>query len=373
MSPSYLFSVSTDGVLETRTIMYKILVSTTASEKVLPIGKALREIGYNVCLFDASIRSPIDKYIFRPTNKMLWNLRLMDKGRSIGGSSLYCNKIYRTKALLQLVDEYKPDCIIFVIGFKPSYEGLEILRTKVKKICGWWILTSRWINIEEREHTLYDAFFLFRKEFVPIAKDRGFNAFYRPHVVNDYVFKNINITSEEKKLYGSDVIFVGGQTPPRRKVVDILSNLNIDIRIYGPNWRRYYIFQPRVLRAIKGIGLYGDELVKHYVASKIVLNISGWFTEKAYEMNQRIFDVPACGGFLLTDYMDELESFFKIGEEIEAYKSVEELIDKIQFYLKHEDIRERIAIKGYEKAQRLPTWKDWAKEVVRLSGLPVQG
>lgn len=350
--------------------MYKILISTTASESVLPIGRAFRDIGYDVCLFDASIRSPIDRYIFRPTNKMLWNLRLMDKGISIGSRTPYCNKNFRTRALLELVDEYKPDCIIFVIGFKPSHEGLETLRPKVNKILGWWILTSRWINIEEREHGLYDAFFIFRKEFVPIAKARGFNAFYRPHVINNYAFKKIDMTTEEKKLYSSDVVFVGGQTPPRRKVIDAISNMDVDIKVFGPKWQRYYLFKPQVLRNIKGIGLYGDELVKHYIASKIVLNISGWFTEKAYEINQRIFDVPACGGFLLTDYMDELESFFKIGEEIEVYRTMEELIDKIQFYLRHEDIRERIAIKGYERVQRLPNWRDLAKEVVKLSRLP---
>jgi len=350
---------------------YKILLSTTVEKQNLPLGRALRDIGYDVYIFDATIRSPIDRYQFRPINKILWNLRLMDKRKSIGTNSPYCNKNFRTNAVLKAAEMFKPDCIIFEIGFKPSCEGLEILRSKVDKIAGWWTMTTNWINIEERERDFYDAFFFFSEEFVPMAKNMGFNAFYLPHAVNDYIFKKIDLTPSEKKPLQCDLAFVGAWQRPRQMVIDAIAPIGIDMRIFGPKWLKHNIFKPTILKTIKGKWLRENEVAMQYTASKIVLNINSWFTKKAYGINQRVFDVPACGAFFITDYVKELEGYFKIGEEIETYSSIEELIDKVNFYLKHEIARERIAQKGYEKAQRLPTWRDRAKEIAKVLELPL--
>lgn len=349
---------------------YKILLSTTVEKQNLPFGRALRDIGYDVYIFDATIRSPVDRYIFRPINKVLWNLRLMDKRKSIGSNSRYCNKHYRTESVLKAVDEFKPDCVIFEIGFKPSREGLEILRGKTRKIVGWWTMTTNWINIEEDEKDYYDAFFFFTEEFVPMARSMGFNAYYLPHAVNDYAFKRINLTDVEREKLKCDVTFVGAWQRPRQRAIDAISKMKIDLRIFGPKWIKRNVTKPLVLKRIKGKWLSENEVVKQYVASKIVLNINSWFTRRAFGINQRIFDVPACGAFLLTDYVEEIEKFFKPGVEIETYASIEELVDKIHFYLKHDGMREKIARKGYERAQKLPTWRDRASEVARYLEIP---
>ncbi|MFN3395440.1 MAG: glycosyltransferase [Thermodesulfovibrionales bacterium] len=348
---------------------YRILLSTTI-ENTLPIGRALHDIGYEVFIFDATIRSNIDRFLFRPTNKILWNLRLMDKNKSVGTKSRYCNKNYRTDAVLKAVNEFKPDCVIFEIGFKPSYEGLVKLRKSVSKVAGWWTMTTRWINIEEREAKLYNAFFFFSEEFVHIARDKGFNAYYLPHAVNDYVFKEVKLTQTEINSLSCDLVFVGAWQRPRQKVISALASQNIGMRIYGPKWMKRCLFNSSILKSIKGSWLFGEELIKQYKAAKIVLNINSWFLESWHGLNQRIFDVPACGAFLLTDYVKEIETFFKPGIEIETYATIEELIDKIHFYLKHDNVRERIARKGYERAQKLPTWRDRAREIVKVLKLP---
>ena len=348
---------------------YKILLSTTI-EQTLPLGRALRDIGYDVCIFDATIRSPIDRFIFRPLNKTLWNLRLMDKKISVGTESPYCNKNLRTNAVLAAAEIFKPDCIIFEVGFKPSFKGLQILRPKVDKIAGWWTMTANWINIEEREKSLYDAFYFFTEELVPIAKSIGFNAFYLPHAINDYVFKKTSLTPQERKRLSCDLIFVGHWQRPRENVISAIISLGIDTRIYGPKWQKHSLLKPELLKSIKGKWLPLENVVKQYAASKIVLNINSWVTKKEYGMNQRIFDVPACGAFLLTDYVEEINAVFKVGEEIETYSSIDELTDKIRFYLKHDAIREKIAQRGYEKAQKLPTWRDWAREMAKSLEIP---
>ena len=118
---------------------------------------------------------------------------------------------------------------------------------------------------------------------------------------------------------------------------------------------------------IKASGIWGEDLVELYNTSKISLNISAWDTGNFSGLNFRVMDVPTCGSFLLTDYSDDLQEYFKPGRDIETFRDKEELADKVSYYLKNDRERERIAISGYEKALSLGTIKD--KMAVLLSSV----
>ncbi len=79
--------------------------------------------------------------------------------------------------------------------------------------------------------------------------------------------------------------------------------------------------------------------------SKINLNIT--MRPISSGLSQRVWDVLGCKGFLLTNYQPEIDMFFKDGEHLVTYKSYDELIEKINYYLKHEDERRRIADNGF--------------------------
>jgi spore maturation protein CgeB len=348
--------------------LFRIILSSTI-ENVLPMGRALREIGYETYIFDASIKSSIDTFLFKPANKILWNLRLQDKSSSLGSRSLFCNKNYRGQKVSEAIKEFGPECIIFEIGFKPPVSVLQEAREKGIKIGGWWTMSARWIALDQEEKDYYDVFFSFVKEQADYARAQGYNACYLPHGINHYLYKPVSLTAAEKTKYYSDVIFVGGWKKTRQAVMDSLNN-RVKLAVYGPGWRRRNALRFPFLRSIKGGGLYGQQLVKHYIASKIVLNINAWFTEKPYGLNQRVFDVPACGAFLMTDYVEGLDSYYKLGEEIETYKDTEELVDKVTFYLKNETARERIALKGFERSGKMPTLLDQAERMAQALGLP---
>jgi spore maturation protein CgeB len=63
----------------------------------------------------------------------------------------------------------------------------------------------------------------------------------------------------------------------------------------------------------------------------------------------RTFEVPACGGFLLSVKTEEAASFFEEDKEMAYFSTPEELKKKIDFYLKNEKIRKEIAVAGYKK------------------------
>jgi spore maturation protein CgeB len=115
---------------------------------------------------------------------------------------------------------------------------------------------------------------------------------------------------------------------------------------------------------LKAKGAWGEDLLRLYNTSKIVLNITNWDPARYVALNQRVFDVPATGAFLLTDYSPELEQHYRIGEEIECYRDLEELKDKARHFLAHDAARERIAANGYRKALTLPTIRDRMGEVI---------
>ena len=85
---------------------------------------------------------------------------------------------------------------------------------------------------------------------------------------------------------------------------------------------------------------YYRELPAFYRGSRVNLNITS--AQMKSGLNQRIFDVPASGGFLLTDYRAQLENFFEPGREVIAYHSPEEARDLALWYARHPQAREEI-------------------------------
>jgi spore maturation protein CgeB len=92
-----------------------------------------------------------------------------------------------------------------------------------------------------------------------------------------------------------------------------------------------------------------------YNATKINFNATSLQMRSA--VNQRVFDVPACGAFILTDYRDSLHELFDVGREIIAYESIEEIPEKAGYYLSHDEERRAIAEKGRERVIRDHTYR----------------
>ena len=115
-------------------------------------------------------------------------------------------------------------------------------------------------------------------------------------------------------------------------LINLKKNVYFNLKYGFPGWIRPVPFE-----------MY----VPLYKRSKIGINIHnrGDYTVGSY----RLFDLPANRVLQLSDGGVYLESFFKIGYEIDAYNSCDELIQKIDFYLSNESEREKIAVAGYKR------------------------
>lgn len=101
---------------------------------------------------------------------------------------------------------------------------------------------------------------------------------------------------------------------------------------------------------MKGTANSTFEMPKIFNLSKINLNITMRPIQTGLSL--RVFDVMGCGGFLLTNYQEGIFEYFEPGIDLEVFSSEEELVQKCEYYLSHDDERRQIAENGYKKVKQ---------------------
>lgn len=98
--------------------------------------------------------------------------------------------------------------------------------------------------------------------------------------------------------------------------------------------------------------------------SKINLNITSKTIETG--ISQRVLDIMACGGFCLTNYQPEIAEYFEDGKELVMYTDMEDLVQKTEWYLQHDEERVAIARAGYEKIRKQFFLRDRLTELMEI-------
>lgn len=86
-----------------------------------------------------------------------------------------------------------------------------------------------------------------------------------------------------------------------------------------------------------------------FAHSKININMTAPNIETGIPL--RVFEILGAGGFLITDWREDLKDCFTIGKDLEVYNGIDDLLEKTDYYLKHEDKRTAIAMHGLETVQ----------------------
>jgi spore maturation protein CgeB len=82
---------------------------------------------------------------------------------------------------------------------------------------------------------------------------------------------------------------------------------------------------------------YYDDLAGFYRTTAINLNSTSLQMKSA--VNQRVFDCPAAGGFLIADAQPDLQELFDPETELVTYASLDELEEKTTYFLRRPDAR----------------------------------
>ena len=95
---------------------------------------------------------------------------------------------------------------------------------------------------------------------------------------------------------------------------------------------------------------YKIDMFKLFKSSKINLNITYRMITKGISL--RALDIMAAGGFLLSNWQEELVEYFEPGVDFVYYDSLEDAYNKAKYYLTHEDERKEIAQNGHKAVKR---------------------
>ena len=107
---------------------------------------------------------------------------------------------------------------------------------------------------------------------------------------------------------------------------------------------------------------YYDELPFFYPNSRINFNCTSKQMKGA--VNQRVFDVPAAGAFVLTDWREQMDQLFEPDKEVVFYQSPDEVPELVRFYLKNQAAREKIVQAARKRILSHHTYGIRLKEII---------
>lgn len=176
------------------------------------------------------------------------------------------------------------------------------------------------------------------------------NADWLPISVFD--FECAPTQNEESVLSGArdiDIVYTGAFW---KQKIELLAKVK---KAFGKRFRQHGYFDVRHNAYMKlRYGYQGwvspvsfQERVKLYQRSKIGFNIH--WNEHGLG-NQRLYHLPANGVMQICDCASHLDRVFKMGEEVIGYKGAGDLIEKLNYYLEHEEERKKIALRGFRRA-----------------------
>lgn len=161
---------------------------------------------------------------------------------------------------------------------------------------------------------------------------------------------NPALLNKEKELTLSSAIVLKATHQYRQAMVEALKGSGL--HIFGDaGWREYTPSDAIVHEPLD----YYRELPGIY--NSTVVNLNTTSLQMTTAVNQRVFDVPLSGGFLLTDNQEDLELLFDAPGETATFSSVAELKDKTLFYLARNSLREKMIISARERIIREHTYR----------------
>jgi spore maturation protein CgeB len=162
--------------------------------------------------------------------------------------------------------------------------------------------------------------------------------------------------------------FVGGLDPTypqHRAGVELLERVatRLPLTAWGYGAERLSTSSP--LRTAYRGEAWGIDMYRVLAQSRVALNRHGPVAE-GYANNMRLFEATGMGSLLLTESAPNLSHYFEPGREVVSYDGANDLMDKLEHYLEHDDERRAIAAAGQARTLRDHTY---AKLMVRLADI----
>jgi len=212
-----------------------------------------------------------------------------------------------------------------------------------------------------RSYASYDLVLTSFRHFVPRFKQQGIESQYIRLGFDERILAECELRNHIKY----DITFIGGLAKAHSERLDLLnkvaSTLPIDIFGYGkqdldPNSALYQHHHGPI---------WGLKMYQTLHASKLTLNKHIDAAEN-FANNLRLFEATGVGTCLITDAKDNIDELFRLDKEVVTYNTVDELVEKARYLLKHDEERVTIAKTGQRHTLEEHTWKHRMEELLRI-------
>lgn len=206
-------------------------------------------------------------------------------------------------------------------------------------------------------------------------------------------------TAGEKQY---DVTFVGQPYGIRKQAIDALRHAGVKVRAWGSGWPDGKLSQGKMIRVFSQSRInlnFADASSSELTRLQKIANsytvrslrekpglwrvwsaaqkLARWDKGRSQhqapppprQIKGRVFEVPACGGFLLTQPAENLHDYLKPGQDCATFNTIDDLVEQVRYYLKNDDERSAIAQSGYQRTLAEHTYAERFTRIFEQAGV----
>lgn len=307
-----------------------------------------------------------------PLREMANDVWFIDTGVAFGGVGA---KVL-DRVLLRAVRELEPD-VLFTCLMEDefSHRALRAVRDEYGVATVNWFADDQW-RLASFSRYIAPEFSLVITTHDPALEayaDLGVHALKSQWACNPFLYM------PRPGLTGPDVSFVGQPHGERRALIEALARSGIQVASWGQGWPNGRIDHEGMLRVftrsrinlnLAATSVQGPRNRWARRINKRLSRLPGsqWLrAAKAAlsppatdplpkQMKGRNFEIPACGGFLLTQDVPGLDECYRPGIEVATFTDATSLVHQVRRFLADPEQRTSIAKAGYNRTLSEHTW-----------------
>lgn len=268
--------------------------------------------------------------------------------------------------LLRRIDAFSPGIILVALGNQLSPKTMAVIRkrTNARIVC-WCQDHMTTLGRQFLVGGGYDAVFLKDRYMLDLFSRmiRSTQFYYLPEACNPRMHRPVAVTEQDRGVYGCDVMIAGTLHYYRQEILLQLvkESTDLHLKVWGskPDW-----LLDRLPGRHMGRLVHGEEKARAALCAKICLNTLHY--GEVNSLNCRAFEIAGCGGFQIATRVPVLAEHFEPDSEIVTFDTVDEMIDKVAFYLRNPAAAAAIAERGRLRAHRDHTYEHRLAEILRI-------
>ena len=274
---------------------------------------------------------------------------------------------------LEQVKQFQPDVFYMCSLFAFYGDFLAEVKKYSRKVVGWIACPiPKNVNLNQMDAILSSS-----PQFVDNFRKQGIVSERLLPAFDPDILKYIDDISSELEIPFS---FVGGVTRFHKERYKILTQLveKSPLEVWGYGVKPQSIlemvrnllsgrhFVDPIVRRYKGevwgLGMYRT-LKRSNISFNSHIDIAGDWCG-----NMRMFEATGIGSLLLTDNKKNNSELFEPDKEVVVYNSIDDAIEKVSYYLSHDEERKNIAVAGQQRTLANYGMKDKVIKMIDIFG-----